>query len=163
MHMEVEKPIQQYAIELNQSIHYLHGLVSIDYEQSKDYLEYVYETADHPVRLTEDREQAARAIGKLYIASISARDRKFDKYPYQEQVALSLLGGRSARDEPMSLLQMTKFTHRENEVTVPWFQRSLRVTSSALMSLRLRTEHNPTRMREVYYDLINPKPPKGVA
>jgi len=161
--MEVEKPIQQYAEELNQSIHYLHGLIAIDYEQSQDYLDYVYETPQNPVQLTDELEKAARGIGRLYVASMAARDHKFEKFHYQEQIALSLLGGRSALDTPMSLLQITRFTHQENEITTSWFQRSLRVTSDAVVRLRSRAEADPARMVDAYEYLINPKPPKGVA
>jgi hypothetical protein len=159
--MEVEKPIQQYAEELNQSIHYLHGLIAIDYEQSQDYLDYVYETPQNPVQLTDELEKAARGIGRLYVASMAARDRKFEKFQYQEQIALSLLGGRSSLDAPMSLLQITRFIHQGNAITTPWFQRSLRVTSDAVVRLRSRAEADPSRMVEAYEYLINPKPPKG--
>ena len=163
MHMEVEKPIQQCAIELSQSVLYLHGVISISQEQSEDYLEYVYETADNPVDLTEKREQAARSIGKLYVASLNARERSFEKYPFQEQVAISLLTGRSALDKPMSLVTMTKFSYDDKIITTPRFQRSLRVTSDAIVRLRSRVEANPARMIEAYEYTINPKSPKGIA
>jgi len=162
-HMEAEKPIQQCAVELNQAVLYLHGVLSVDQERSEEYLDYVYETIENPVELTERREQAARSIGKLYVASMNVRERSFEKYPFQEQVAISLLTGRSSLDLPMSLVQMTKFSYEDKIITTPRFQRSLRVTSDAIVRLRSRVEADPARMIEAYEYTINPKPPKGVA
>jgi hypothetical protein len=163
MRMEVEKPIQQCAIELNQAVNYLHGVIAIDQEQSSEYLEFVYETADNPVLLTERREQAARSIGKLYIASLNIRERTYEKYPFHEQVAISLLTGRSSIDPPLSLSQMTKISYDDKTITTQRFQHSLRVTSNALIRLQSRVEANPARMIEAYNYTISPKPPKGVA
>ena len=163
MSMEAEKPIQQCAIELNQAVLYLHDVISIEEEQSQDYLEFVYETIDNPVELTQRREQAARSIGKLYVASMNIRERTFDKYPFHEQVTLSLLTGRSSLDPPLSLAQITKFSYEDKIVTTPRFQHSLRLASNALIRLQNRVEENPERMIEAYHFTINPKPPKGVA
>jgi|GEM_PF-1927644 len=160
--MEVEKPIQQCAIELNQAVTYLHEVIYINQEQSSEYLEFVYETADNPVLLTERREQAARCIGKLYVASMNVRQSTFEKYPFHEQVAISLLTGRSSIDLPLSLSQMTKLSYDDKIITTQRFQHSLRVTSSALIRLQSRVEANPARMIEAYLYNINSKPPKGV-
>ena len=155
--MEIEMPIQQCADELSKSVHYLHGVINIDLDQSDDYINFLYQSNEHPLQLTEQREQAARSIGRLYVASMNSRNYSLKSYTYQEQTAIGFIGGRTSIDSPMSLVQMTQNLYHDKQFTVPRFHHSLRITSDALMKLRGRAEVDKCRLLESYENLINLK------
>jgi len=155
--MEIEMPIQQCADELSKSVHYLHGVINIDLDQSDDYINFLYQSTEQQLQLTEQREQAARSIGRLYVASMNSSNYSLKSYTYPEQTALGFVGGRTPKDPPMSLVQMTCSMYHDKQFTVPRFLHSLRITSDALVKLRGRAEADPRRLLESYEYLINPK------
>lgn len=155
--MEIETSKNQCIEDLSSSVSYLHGFINIDIDQSDDYLDYLYQSTENPVHLTEQREQAARSLGKLYIASMYVRNHALERYTYQEQAALGFIGGRTGSDTPISLVQMTRRSYQDGIFTVNRFLKSLLDTSTAVTKLRSRTEADPYRILESYENLINPR------
>ena len=155
--MEIEKSSNQCIKDLSDSVNYLHGFINIDIDQSDDYLDFLYQSTEHPVYLTEQIDQAARSIGRLYIASMYPRNKTFERYTYQEQTALGFVGGRTGADTPISLVQMTRRSYQDGIFSVNRFLQSLHDTTSAVMKLQSRTKADPLRIRESYENLINPK------
>ena len=155
--MEIEMSRNQCVEDLSNAVKDLHGFINIDIDQSNDYLDFLYQSTENPVQLTPPVEQAARSIGRLYIASMYPRNRTFERYTYQEQTALGFVGGRTGADTPISLVQMTRRSYQDGIFTVNRFFQSLLDTTNAATKLRLRTEADPLRIRESYENLINPK------
>jgi hypothetical protein len=155
--MEIEMSRNQCVEDLSKTVNYLHGFINIDLDQSNDYLDFLYQSTENPVQLTVPVEQAARSIGRLYIASMYARNRTLERYTYQEQAALGFVGGRTGSDDPISLVQMTRRSYQDGIFTVNRFFQSLLDTTNAVTKLRSRTEADPLRILESYDNLINPK------